>query len=180
MKNKSIFFLMLSLLISFPLFAQNYIILQDAFAEGGGKSNSSSYILFDITGQSFVGPSTGVNYLEYGGMLFYSTIYSGVVLDFDDEEIPLTYSLSQNYPNPMKNITTIKFGIPEVSKVDFMVYDVSGRVVKKLIYGIRQPGIYTLKWDGSDEYGKLLPSGIYFYRLKTNKFDRCLKLILIR
>jgi hypothetical protein len=180
MKNKRFFILMLSLLIASTAFAKNYILLQDAFAEGGGKSNSSSYILFDLTGQSFVGPSSGVNYLEYGGMLFYSTIYSGVVLDFDDEEIPLTYSLSQNYPNPMRNLTTIKFGIPEVSKVELMIYDVSGRVVKELVYGIRQPGIYTLKWDGSDEYGKLLPSGIYFYRLKTEKFERSLKLILIR
>jgi hypothetical protein len=89
--------------------------------------------------------------------------------------IPEHYSLSQNYPNPFNPVTKINFAIPKQGLVNLKVYDVLGREIKTIINEIKNPGMYSVDFNGSD-----LSSGIYFYRLESNGFTEIRKMIIIK
>ena len=92
-----------------------------------------------------------------------------------NSQIVTKYELSQNFPNPFNPTTTISFSIPKSSKVKLIVYDILGREVTQLVNGSFNPGKHELTWDAA-----FLPSGIYFYKLETNKFSDTKKLVLLK
>jgi len=96
----------------------------------------------------------------------------GGILSQYTTEIPTIYSLSQNYPNPFTSTTVIMYSLPQKDWVKIQVYDVTGRVVKKFINSIQEPGYYKIKWDGKDNFGRPLGTGVYFYRIKTERLCR--------
>lgn len=88
------------------------------------------------------------------------------------------YGLSQNYPNPFNPSTSIGFQIKETEFVSLKIYDVLGNEVKTLVNEIKTPGIHYIDWEGDNNYGVKLSSGIYFYRMQTESFVQSKKLIL--
>lgn len=90
--------------------------------------------------------------------------------------------LLQNEPNPFNPSTTISFtlGGKESIKLDLTVFDIRGRTVKRLISGSREPGKHTVFWDGTNEFGGLVSSGVYFYRLTAGDFTRTRKLVILK
>ena len=94
-------------------------------------------------------------------------------------EIPASYKLYQNYPNPFNPTTKIKFSIPyvksELHVVRLNIYDISGKLVKKLIQEILKPGSYEITFDALS-----YSSGVYFYKLETNGFVESKKMVLIK
>jgi hypothetical protein len=92
--------------------------------------------------------------------------------------LPLT--LSQNVPNPFNPSTTIRFYLPEKCRVKVVVYDVSGRMITSLADGDRPAGHHSLAWNGRDNLGKPVASGIYFCRLQAGKEMRSRKMVLLR
>jgi hypothetical protein len=88
---------------------------------------------------------------------------------------PLTFNLGQNYPNPFNPSTKIQFELPSRSFVTLKVYDMIGREVATLVNGIKEAGSHEIKFDASS-----LPSGIYLYRIATDKFVETKKLALIK
>jgi beta-glucuronidase len=88
---------------------------------------------------------------------------------------PTTFGLSQNYPNPFNPGTSIGYQLPVVSYVTLKVFDVLGREVATLAEGLRQPGLYTTRWNASG-----FPSGIYFYQLTTGEFRAIKRMALIK
>ena len=93
---------------------------------------------------------------------------------------PRPAELYQNYPNPFNPSTTISFFIPERAEVRLEIYDTEGRKVRTLVSGIRDAGRYNLKWNGSDDSGESVSSGIYFCRFRTERKDITRKLVLMR
>ncbi len=89
-------------------------------------------------------------------------------------------SLAQNYPNPFNPSTTIRFQLPERSRVTLSIYDVSGREVARLIDGEQGEGIHMVSWQGLDREGREVGSGVYFYSLKADGLEITRKMILIR
>lgn len=89
--------------------------------------------------------------------------------------IPICYSLKQNYPNPFNPITRISFDLPKRSFVKLTVYNILGKVVKKLANKYFNAGSHNIDWDGSD-----FPSGVYFYKLETDGFVKSRKMILLK
>jgi hypothetical protein len=90
------------------------------------------------------------------------------------------------YPNPFRNAVSIKFQIPEQgvassqkSVVSIKIYDASGRMVKQFNHLTIQP-FNQVVWDGTDDFGRRLPAGIYFIRLESNEFKRTEKVVLLR
>jgi hypothetical protein len=84
---------------------------------------------------------------------------------------PKTYSLSQNYPNPFNPSTTIQYDIPSGSgsaRVEINIYNIHGRLIKKLVDEQKNPGSYTVNWNGRDSTGHRLSSGIYLYRMQID------------
>jgi hypothetical protein len=81
----------------------------------------------------------------------------------------------QNYPNPFNPSTTIKFSLPVRDFVDIKIFDITGREMMTLISKNMSAGAHEIKFDASK-----LSSGIYFYRMKTEKYSRTMKMILIK
>jgi len=85
-------------------------------------------------------------------------------------ELPEYFSLSRNYPNPFNSRTRIDYTIPHAGEVKLAIYDVLGREVMVLEHAIKEAGHYGAFWDGSDEKGRIVPSGVYFYRLQAPRY----------
>jgi flagellar hook assembly protein FlgD len=81
---------------------------------------------------------------------------------------PTTYALSQNYPNPFNPATVISYALRVAGEVTLMVYDVTGQQVRTLVTGRQEVGVHTVKWDGHDNWGRDVASGIYFYRITVD------------
>ncbi len=92
-----------------------------------------------------------------------------------DPSVPKKTTLHQNYPNPFNPMTIIRYELPEANKIELIVYDPLGRRVKVLVDEYQSPGSYSVHFDGSG-----LPSGVYFYRLKTSQGVLSKKMLLLR
>jgi hypothetical protein len=91
------------------------------------------------------------------------------------QNLPASYVLDQNYPNPFNPSTTIKYRIPSKGLVVLKVYDLMGRTVATLSNGIKDAGTYTVQWSGAN-----VSSGVYWYRLTTDKFTQTNKMLLLK
>ncbi len=95
-------------------------------------------------------------------------------------DIPKKFELYQNYPNPFNPSTSISFDLPEDAFVSLKIYNVIGQEVKTLVNEFKNAGRYTIIWDGRDNAGKIMPSGIYFYRITAGNFSKTLKMVLAK
>ncbi len=95
-------------------------------------------------------------------------------------EIPKRFELLQNYPNPFNPTTTIKFGVAKAGQVSLVVYDLLGRKVKTLFNENTHVGFHTAEWDGTNEYGSKVATGLYFYQLKAESIQLTHKMILLK
>lgn len=99
-------------------------------------------------------------------------------------ELPRTLSLSQNYPNPFNPTTTITFDLPgdtgEKEHVELFVYDLRGRRVMTLIDTELEPGRHSIVWDGRDDRGVRVSSGIYLYRLGAGEGAYTKKMTVVK
>ncbi len=142
-----------------------------AFADGGGEA----VIAFadTLTGDSVMLTVTGFNRFPY------------------TEQVPLgngsssgdttsVLSLSQNFPNPTRRGTAIAFTLPAGGDVKLAVYDVAGRHVATLVDGYRSADSYQVAWEGKDDAGNNLATGVYFYRLETPQGEKHRKMLLLR
>jgi len=86
--------------------------------------------------------------------------------------LPNEYSLEQNYPNPFNPITNIKYHVPSLSNITIKVYNVQGEKVCTLVDRYHDPGYYDIAWDGEDNKGIQLASGIYFSEMRAINTDR--------
>ncbi len=102
------------------------------------------------------------------------------ITDADNPVIPLVTKLVGNYPNPFNPTTNIKFSLKDAGEVSLVIYNVKGKKVKTLIKGSLEPDFYDVLWDGKDDSGKSVSSGVYFYKLKTDKIIQVKKAILIK
>ncbi len=105
--------------------------------------------------------------------------YLGISTAVDNDEslsnIPNEYSLSQNCPNPFNPVTTIKYGLPKSGHVNLVVYDIRGREVMHLIDEVKRAGFHSIDFDGSR-----FANGLYFYRLKSENFQKIRKMMIIK
>jgi hypothetical protein len=91
-----------------------------------------------------------------------------------------TFSLTQNYPNPFNTNTIIEYTIPKTCYITLKIYDILGREVITLLKQRQEEGIHRIKWNGCDQTGHILPSGVYFYRINAGEYVEVRKAILLR
>jgi hypothetical protein len=94
--------------------------------------------------------------------------------------VPTGYELTQNYPNPFNPTTEIRFSLPRSSAVKLLIYNILGQEIKTLIDRPMDAGIYTADWDGTNNSGRSVASGIYFYRLTAGSFTETRKMVLVK
>jgi subtilisin-like proprotein convertase family protein len=150
-----------------------YSSLNSAF---GGKNSQGAWRLKII---DYYNGDTG---MLYGWGLQFNNI-TKIEEEFD-ANIPDNFVLEQNYPNPFNPTTTISFSIPAESNVKLEIFDILGRKVATLINGMRTAGTYNVIWDGNNDFGNLLSSGVYFYRLEatggSNNFVNLKKMVFLK
>jgi len=100
--------------------------------------------------------------------------------------IPDNFHLTQNFPNPFNSSTTVVYSIPKTTNVELSMYDICGRLIRSLVRGKASAGTYSVRWDGKDNSGKEVSSGVYLYRLRAGQgkgqgdFVRVRKMVLVR
>ncbi len=95
-------------------------------------------------------------------------------------DVPKIFSVSQNYPNPFNHQTVIHYACPYTCKVSVKIFDLVGRLVKTLLNEKIDPGYYSVYWNGKDESGKKVASGIYSLKFKAGDYKETRKLLLVR
>ncbi len=93
---------------------------------------------------------------------------------------PAEFTLEQNFPNPFNPSTTIVYSVPSLSLVSLEIYDALGRLVKTLMNEAKEPGRYSVAWDGRNNVNEKAVSGIYFCRMKAGNYTGLKKMILLK
>jgi hypothetical protein len=96
------------------------------------------------------------------------------------QEPPEEYALDQNIPNPFNPQTNIRFQLPMAAKVSLAIFNPAGRRILSLLDGEKPAGFYKVAWNGKDNKGRELPSGIYFAVLKAGKFKKTITMTLLK
>jgi len=98
----------------------------------------------------------------------------------DFRTLPKTYALNQNYPNPFNPMTTIKYQLPKNSDVRLVIYNIMGQEVRNLVSENQPAGYYQIIWDGKNDYGLNVSSGIYLCHITVGKFIKTRKMLLVK
>jgi len=134
--------------------------------EFGGSGNESVKLRFRLVTDS-TGNSFGIWVDE-----IYAT--SGQVVSAEDEQtaaLPKEFSLEQNYPNPFNPETAINYAIPQNSSVRLTIYNILGQKISTLIDEQKSSGVYSVSWNGRNDTGNQVASGLYFYRLEARHIN---------
>jgi hypothetical protein len=108
---------------------------------------------------------------------FRTPVFIGIV---DGMETPKTFSLKQNYPNPFNPTTAIHFELPKPANVRLNVYNIQGQLVRTLVNGHSTAGRYQVIWDGRNDRGQTVSSGVYIYRIQAGDFVKTRKMMLVK
>jgi hypothetical protein len=96
------------------------------------------------------------------------------------ETLPQPFALLPNYPNPFNPATRLVFTTPRSGVVTVELYDVAGRLVRTLVDEVRPAGRHEVLWNGVDDSGRALSSGVYFARMRADGFEQTRKMTLVR
>ncbi len=163
--------------------ASNYGDGADPFPGTGNKvtfstattPNSNSY----LSGSTPV----AVTNISTSGSNIIADLIVGLAADVDDDGdvLPTTFTLLQNYPNPFNPTTVLSFEFSALANVRLEIFNTLGQKVKLLYTGQAGVGLTQLFWDGSDDRGEPVSSGVYFYRLvSADGFESSKKMVLVR
>ncbi|GAB4372193.1 MAG: hypothetical protein Kow0042_15390 [Calditrichia bacterium] len=115
---------------------------------------------------------------EQDTIQFKSPLWMGV--DDPGGTLPPKYELFPNYPNPFNPATTIRYALPRAEKVKLEIFNILGQRVKTLVNGQKPAGVHRVKWDGTNNAGVPVASGLYLLRFGTTQFEKTKKMFLIR
>ena len=136
------------------------------------EPRSYSFVDDNITNGTY---SYRLKQIDFDGSFAYS---DEVVVELDIT--PREYELFQNYPNPFNPSTNIEFQVPQADQVSLIIYDMLGQEIRTLFNDQVVPGRYTVQWDGMDNSGTLMSSGIYIYRITAGDFIESREMILMK
>lgn len=150
-----------------PIFKINYLV------DNNAPTTDISMIFYSVNLTDIFG-----NYnLQYESS---NSVFVVTGLSTENEEfIPKTFSMSANYPNPFNPVTRVDFDVPEQSNVSFTIYSLLGQEVMSMTNEY-QPGTYKLSWNGRDEFGNSVPSGVYILQMASKGFNKSQKLVLLK
>jgi hypothetical protein len=167
-----------------PSYSAAYGISRQILDEGGTNwLATSNYRLCSSLGQPVIGTQNGeTNNVSTG---FWNTqIIIGLSLDVEEQEdlnpLPSELCLHQNYPNPFNSTTTIDYALPRACDVKIRIHNILGQKVRGLIDQRQTAGYKTILWDGKNDHGSEVSTGVYFYRIEAGNLVKCRKMILLK
>jgi hypothetical protein len=153
-------------------------VLQTKFlvSAGGATMTDGTTQLSANLGDIIVGPAISGTTGTWHG--FWSTIPANLV-GVNESKPTLAFQLRRAWPNPTRSMAFIEFSLPYDSPGSLDIYDIQGRLVKRLVQGPFPAGVYRPVWDLRDETGRPVSVGIYLYRLHLASFTATGKLVVL-
>jgi hypothetical protein len=148
---------------------------------GGGASSNDSFRVISTVGQPLIGIKQSDDFLVQSG--FWYAVSASIITGVEqrDDNIPDSFRLEQNFPNPFNPSTTINFALPEHSQVTLEIYNILGQRVRTLIAGqSHEVGSHNVIWDGRNDSGMLAVSGVYYYRIQAGEFSEVKKMLFLK
>lgn len=137
---------------------------------GNGNSNSPVSYTFEDKNLTSGKYKYRLKQIDFNGSFEYYDLQNEVIIG-----IPGKYNLSQNYPNPFNPVTKIDYDIAADSKTTLLLFDLTGRLVKTLVNEFKTAGYYSVDFNGTN-----LASGVYFYKLQTDRFSDTKRMVLLK
>ena len=135
-------------------------------------------LTFDAATRTIAGTPRAEGEFVY---MYTVTDANGASASLSLQTLPAAFSLANNFPNPFNPATTIKYALPQAADVELAVYNVVGQVVRTLVAEHQSAGRYVVEWDATDDSGRSLSSGMYFYRLQAGEeFHEVKKMLLLK
>jgi len=157
------------------------------FTPGNVTVGQVKTMVFD---SAFIPPAANFSFVSLLGSTFPPTIApaltfpviakSDVAVDGDGKMVPHSFSLGQNRPNPFNPSTVVDYSVARKSQINISVFNILGQRVKTLVDREADAGQYQAVWDGADDNGNQVASGIYFYKMSTAGFVETRKMVLMR
>jgi C1A family cysteine protease len=146
-----------------------------AFVEGAGSTAAPrAYSFVDESVQALQRYNYRLKQIDLDGSFAYSDVIEVEV------SAPRNFSLSRNYPNPCNPSTTIEYTIAEKATVRLEIFNMLGQKVRTLVAEEKLPGFYKIQWDGLDDAGTGVPSGLYLYRMQAGSLVASHKMIILK
>ena len=178
-------FIFCFLFLSLAFSQGNYRLGSYVIGSGGTNGSvSTNYGQAGTVGQLVVGSMTGSQNTLYSGFWYPPVVWVGIE-DWEQDLLPRVYELNQNYPNPFNPSTTIRYALPFNSDLSIEIFNVLGQRVRVLVSDNKVPGYYETRWDGSNDFGNAVASGIYVYRMvargsNSESFVQTRKMLFVR
>lgn len=118
--------------------------------------------------------------MQLDNLYIHEDIAESVSAGSEAVELPTRFALEQNYPNPFNPTTTIQYQVPASAQVKLEIFNMLGQRIRTLIDQNRQAGSYQVVWDGKDDFGRNVATGMYVYRMQAADFTSVRKLILLK
>ncbi|MFH2035516.1 MAG: S8 family serine peptidase [Candidatus Zixiibacteriota bacterium] len=157
---------------------------QDGFVDLAIPTSDKSLAFINFPTSPFHFDSSAITSWRYNRRL------NNIAVDFaynpldveenDNTFIPKDFALRQNYPNPFNPATVIEFSLPARSEVDISIYNILGRKVKTLLSSNLSAGNHHVQWDGTNEDGTTISTGIYFYKITAGSYSDTKKMVLLK
>ncbi len=152
--------------------------------DGGGAMwlTAGGYRLSSSVGQSITGYQATGSYKLYTGF-WNPWVVEMSPVEWDEVDLtqrPEEFDLRQNYPNPFNPTTIIQYALPKASQVKIEIYNILGQRVRILVDEQQTPGYKVIDWDGKDDAGIEVSSGVYFYRIEAGSFVKSRKMMLLK
>jgi hypothetical protein len=157
--------------------AQTTQLRNSVFGTAGSPAQSTNFSANGTMAQSTpIGVCVAPGVALHAGFWGIYWVPTGV----DDTPAPYETRLYQNFPNPFNPSTTIEYSIAQPTRVEIVLFDVGGRKVKTLVDEVKSPGLHRVVWDGRNERGEQVASGIFFCRLRADAYSSVRKMILLK
>ena len=146
----------------------------------------ASVILADVSNDNLTFEGVGIkrsNSADSSGVIYIDDAQYNFITPVEDarNNLPVEYSLDQNYPNPFNPSTKINFNLPKNSNVKLEIFNIIGEKITTLISNKEyQAGSYTVEWNGANQFGRQVPSGVYLYKIRADKFSSVKKMMMIK
>ena len=125
-------------------------------------------------------PNTTIGYVDVPITLTISAGTYAAVINEWSQTIPKNFRLEQNYPNPFNPTTRIKYDLPEASFVKINIYNIQGKKIVTLVDELKNAGRHSIKWNGQNDFGSQVATGVYFYRIEAGNFNKVRKMIMVK
>ncbi len=157
----------------------SYRVTSAVMGSAGAPGASASYQIQGTMGQSTpIGIGSAADLILYAG--FWGKFWS--MMSSVNHFFPENYEnlLFQNFPNPFNPTTTLNYTVAQESPVEITIYNVQGQRVRTLVRDTRMPGRYFAVWDGTNDGGQPVATGMYFYRMKVGKYTSVKKMLMLK